>query len=73
MTGSDQNRAIADLEVQMAHQAKQLDELNEIVRKQWDEIDRLTRSLTHVAERLLGIETGDQKNQPGEDPAPPHY
>ncbi len=73
MTEPDKSSSIADMEVQMAHQARQLDELNETVRAQWDEIDKLTRSVTHIAERLLGVEGGEQKNRPGEDPAPPHY
>ncbi len=73
MTSSEQNQTIADLEIQVAHQTKLLDELNEIVRKQWDEIDKLTRSVTHLADRLLNIEEANKKGTPSEEPPPPHY
>ncbi len=73
MTSSDENEKLADLEVQVAHQTKLLDELNEIVRKQWNEIDKLTRSVTHLADRLLNIEEANKKGTPGEEPPPPHY
>mgnify|MGYP005838618213 CR=1 FL=1 len=69
---SDAER-IADLEVQIAHQAKILDELNEIVRAQWAEIDKLTRTATHLADRLLTVEEGARKSGPGNEPPPPHY
>jgi len=64
---------IADLEVQLAHQAKLLEELNDIVRSQWDEIDKLSRSVTHLAERLMGMEASTEKSRTGDEPPPPHY
>ncbi len=73
MPSSNDANKLADLEVQLAHQTKHLDELNEIVRTQWAEIDKLTRSVTHLAERLLNIEAASKKGAPGEEPPPPHY
>jgi SlyX protein len=73
MTTSSDQKTIADLEVQLAHQAKLLEELNEIVRNQWDEIDKLTRSVTHIAERLMGMEVSADKGRAGDEPPPPHY
>ncbi|WOF74851.1 SlyX family protein [Parvibaculaceae bacterium PLY_AMNH_Bact1] len=73
MTSSNEQEKIGDLEVQVAHQTKILDELNETVRAQWTEIDKLTRSVTLLAERLLNIEASNKKGTPGDEPPPPHY
>ena len=73
MTSSDEPEKIGDLEVQIAHQTKLLDDLNETVRAQWTEIDKLTRSLTLLADRVLNIEASSKKGIPGEEPPPPHY
>jgi len=73
MSTQDKPSTVADLEVQLAHQAKLLEELNETVRKQWDEIDKLTRSVTHIAERLMGMEVSADKGRAGDEPPPPHY
>lgn len=64
---------IADLEVQLAHQAMTIEELNEMVKKQWAEIDKLTRTATFLADRLHTVEDGARKTSPGEEPPPPHY
>ncbi|MCE7999579.1 MAG: SlyX family protein [Rhodobiaceae bacterium] len=73
MTPSDESNRIGDLEVQVAHQTRLLDELNEIVRAQWTEIDKLTRSVTLLADRLVSIEANNKKGTAGEEPPPPHY
>jgi len=73
MTSPDEHEKIGDLEVQVAHQTKLLDELNETVRAQWTEIDKLTRSVTLLADRLLNIEATSKKGTQGEEPPPPHY
>lgn len=73
MTSSNDRETISNLEVQVAHQTKLLDELNETVRAQWTEIDKLTRSVTLLADRLLNIEMASKKGMPGEEPPPPHY
>ncbi len=73
MTSPENNEKLADLEIQLAHQAKHLEELNEIVRTQWAEIDKLTRSVTLLADRLVNVEDEGKKGAPGEEPPPPHY
>lgn len=73
MNSSNESSQIGDLEVQLAHQTKLLDELNETVRAQWTEIDKLTRSVTLLADRLLNVEAANKKGTPGEEPPPPHY
>ncbi|MBG53306.1 MAG: SlyX family protein [Alphaproteobacteria bacterium] len=64
---------IADLEVQLAHHAHIIDELHEMVKKQWAEIDKLTRTATFLADRLHTVEDGARKTSPGDEPPPPHY
>jgi SlyX protein len=73
MSSSENNEKLADLEIQLAHQSKLLEELNEIVRAQWAEIDKLTRSVTVLANRLVNVEDEGKKGTPGDEPPPPHY
>ncbi len=73
MTSSEKDERLADLEMQVAHQTKLLDELNETVREQWTEIDKLTKSVTLLVDRIQNIEATSKKGPPGEEPPPPHY
>ena len=73
MSSPENSEKLADLEIQLSHQAKHLEELNEIVRAQWAEIDKLTRSVTLLADRLVNVEDEGKKGTPGEEPPPPHY
>ena len=59
------------LETELAHQSTTLDELNEALVKQWDQIDRLTRQVKFLKDRLDQLEE-DQAN-PHEITRPPHY
>ena len=73
MTDTSDDERIADLEIQLAHQTRQLDELNEIVDRQWREIEKLTRSVNKLVERLQSVEANIESGPPGEEPPPPHY
>jgi len=73
MSSPENSEKLANLEIQLAHQAKHLDELNEIVRAQWTEIDKLTRSVTLLSDRLRNVEDEGKKSEPGQEPPPPHY
>ena len=73
MSDSPDEERIADLEIQVAHQARQLDDLNEIVERQWREIEKLTRSVSRLVERLQALEVSAESGPPGEEPPPPHY
>jgi len=63
---------ITELEVQLAHQTATIDELNEVVAKQWQEIDWLKKQLVRLTGRLEQVEQSVPKN-PGQDQPPPHY
>ena len=59
---------LAIVEETLAHQARTIDELNEVVRTQWREIETLKRELA----RLEGLI--ERLNEDGgNDPLPPHY
>lgn len=72
MTEDNADR-LTELETLVAHQAKTIDELNQTVRDQWAEIDKLTRSLTLIADKLFALEETARKGPPGSEPPPPHY
>lgn len=62
---------LTDIEMTLAHQTKQIDELSEIVQKQWDEIDRLKKMLSRADARITELE--DVKADPNAIEKPPHY
>ncbi|VAV89570.1 hypothetical protein MNBD_ALPHA08-2086 [hydrothermal vent metagenome] len=63
---------ITELEVQLAHQSATVDELNDMVAKQWQEIDWLKKQLTRLTGRLEQVEQTLPKG-PADDQPPPHY
>lgn len=63
---------ITELEVQLAHQTATIDELNDMVAKQWHEIDWLKKQLTRLTGRLEQVEQSLPKGTTDDQP-PPHY
>nr|WP_321445402.1 SlyX family protein [uncultured Cohaesibacter sp.] len=61
---------VVDLEIQLAHQTKTVEELSDMVSRQWDLIDRLTRKMKFLEEAVVELEdnVGPAANQ-----KPPHY
>lgn len=73
ITGSkrDREQRIVELEEQLAHQAKTIEELSTTVARQWEELDAARRKLNALAERFLALE---EATLPGpEITKPPHY
>ena len=73
ITGSkrDGEQRIVELEEQLAHQAKTIEELSTTVARQWEELDAARRKLNALAERFLALE---EATLPGpEITKPPHY
>lgn len=75
---SDQNR-IENLEVALAHQEQQIQDMSEMINAQWTEIERLKRHITKTEGKLLEFIEAD-KNTDGLSPTdfaaqnkPPHY
>ena len=64
---------ITDLEVQLAHQARMLDDLSDVVTRQSREIDLLTRRLRMVMERLAEHDLATGDSAPLADQKPPHW
>ncbi len=72
MTGVDDLIArIVALETRVAHQDSTIEELNTIVTKQWQRIDRLNRDIANLVDRLK--EFGNRPDPLNPEPPPPHY
>ena len=63
---------ITALESYIAHQDGTIDDLNEMVNKQWAEIEALRRDLAEMQARLARVEGDIGPSQPDDLP-PPHY
>ena len=68
------------IEEALAHQEQQIQDLNDVVTKQWAEIDRLNKTLGRLKDKVEEIEV--TKNEDGEGLSvseeaalnkPPHY
>lgn len=62
-----------ELESTLAFQAQSLDDLNEVIVKQWAEIDALKLELARLRARLVAMEQAMPDNADDKDPPPPHY
>jgi len=69
---SNTDKRLDELELHLAHQERQLEELGKTVTQQWKLIDRLTQRLGLLDDRVKEIEenAGDEKLP---EPPPPHY
>lgn len=63
---------ITDLEIQLTHQQKQVEELNELMYRQQQQIDALTSELRQIKEQLQIVLPSLVKETEEEAP-PPHY
>jgi SlyX protein len=61
------------LESRVVHQDEVIDDLNKVVTSQWKEIDRLTREVAMLTERIKQAEQSVSGADPGDEPPPPHY
>jgi uncharacterized coiled-coil protein SlyX len=59
---------IVDLEVQLMHQQRQLDELNELVYRQQQDLDRLATELRQLKDQVPSLNKSPEDEMP-----PPHY
>ncbi|MBN9598410.1 MAG: SlyX family protein [Afipia sp.] len=63
---------IETLETRVAYQEHTIEALNQALTAQWKEIDRLTRELVRLGDRLAAAENAIPAS-PGDEPPPPHY
>jgi len=61
------------LEMRIVHQDETIEDLNATVTAQWKEIDRLTREVEQLTERVATAELNSAAGEAGEEPPPPHY
>lgn len=67
-TGEDRLTALEEL---TAHQAQTIDELNAEVTRQGDQLQRLEKSLTVLAKRMIALEESATPDTPSS--RPPHW
>ena len=66
---SDQR--LTDLEVKFAEQEQTINDLSDMVNRQWQEIEQLKRKLTRAHDRILTLE--DSVPDGSDAQKPPHY
>lgn len=66
---SDDERLI-ELEIRLTHQQTTIDELNSTVYEQWQVIEKLTKELEQIKQRLKAAQPSDIEDVPY---IPPHY
>ncbi len=64
---------LTELETQMAHIARQSEELSDVVAQQAQEIDVLTRRVRMLMERLAEEDLATGDSAPLADQKPPHW
>lgn len=62
---------LIDLQTRLAHQERAIEELSDMVRAQWAEIDRLSARSEALVERLRTLSEDD--DAPPVDRPPPHW
>lgn len=72
MTDDPLDQRIERLEIRVTYQDDTIETLNQAITAQWREIDRLTRLLARVEERLREAESRPA-GPPQSEPPPPHY
>lgn len=60
-----------DLEMKFMDQEQTVNDLNEMVRRQWDEIEKLKQLLTKTNDRVINLEDAQPAGDSQEKP--PHY
>ena len=63
--------SITELEIELAHQSRQIEDLSDMVQRQWDEIDMLKKKLGRADARIADLE--EYMPEPKANEKPPHY
>ena len=66
-------KRISNLEIRIAHQDRTIDDLNEMVAKQWTSIEQLNQQFSLLKDRLVAVESSSKVSKPEDEPPPPHY
>ena len=70
MTETD--RRLHELEARVAHQDGTIEDLSDVLAKQWKEISVLNKKIEYLKNKLQDLEVGIEAAPPGDKP-PPHY
>ena len=71
--GKDAEHRLADLESRFAHTELAFQDLSDVTREQWGEIDRLKRQVERLKDRIAELEQDVGGTPRLEDQKPPHY
>lgn len=71
MSKSDLDQRVTELEVKISFQQETIDSLNDTVTRQWDQIERLKRSVERLEGKLVEMSSWTETD--GVEPPPPHY
>lgn len=64
---------ISDLEMRVVHQDRTIDDLNDMVAKQWIAIEQLNQQFTRLKDRIGAIESTGTATKSEDEAPPPHY
>ena len=68
---SDIENRVMELEIKNAHQEDTIEQLNQIVIKQQQSLDELTRHIQRLKTQVSSLQESSGKETP--EPPPPHY
>jgi SlyX protein len=68
----DMAARIDRLETRLTYQEQALEDLSSALARQWHVIDRLTRQVTHLVDRVQTL-ADEPAGSAGSEPPPPHY
>lgn len=68
----DTVRRVTELEAKVAHQDQTIEELSDMVTRQWQAIDKLERQLRRLNDQIVELED-TAKSSAGKEAPPPHY
>lgn len=64
---------INEVEIMLVHQERKIEELSEVIEKQWKEIDALKAKLRITEGKIEELELAAEGDVPAADQKPPHY
>ncbi|MBL6863645.1 MAG: SlyX family protein [Rhodospirillales bacterium] len=71
MGTSEIEASIIELETRFVHQESIISDLNESILQQWEQIDKLSRIVVGLEDRVLRVIESSQSHQ--HEQRPPHY
>jgi len=70
---ADESDRLDRLEEALAHLTATVDELNDVLTRQWQGLDAMNLQIRRLEDRLVRLEDDRDHGPAGEDPPPPHY